>query len=160
MAEEIDRMTKLVGDLRELTLLEAGQLKLDKAAINVNAVIRNAVDGIKSLAAGQGITVAVELEDLPLLHADAVRMTQVLDNLLLNAVKYTPSGGRASSDQVLSAVQLPLTLLITEQALLLRTCRISSSIFTGLILRGPRQAATAASGWPSCGRSLRPTAAE
>lgn len=96
MTEEIDRMTKLVGDLRDLTLLEAGQLKLDKADIDLNDAISNVVQRVKPLAAGQEVTVGADLAGgLPLVQADVVRMTQVLDNLLLNAVKYTSPGGRA-----------------------------------------------------------------
>lgn len=97
MVEEIDRMTKLVGDLRDLTLLEAGQIKLDKVTTDINDIILNGTVRIRPLAAGQGITVEEDLANgLPVVHVDAIRMTQVLDNLLLNAVKYTPAGGRVT----------------------------------------------------------------
>jgi two-component system sensor histidine kinase BaeS len=95
MTEEIDRMTKLVGDLRDLTLLEAGQLKLDKAAIDLNETVGNVVLRVNPLAAGQGVAIEADLAGgLPLVQGDVVRMTQVLDNLLLNAVKYTEPGGQ------------------------------------------------------------------
>lgn len=94
LTEETDRMIKLVGDLRDLTLLEAGQLKLDKTEADINGIINNVVGRVKSVAAGQGISIEAELtEKLPLLPVDTVRITQVLDNLVLNAVKYTPAGG-------------------------------------------------------------------
>lgn len=92
--EEVERLTKLVGDLRDLTLLEAGQLRLERAAVDANGVVRRSAARAAQQAADKDLAVRMELaENLPPLWADAVRLAQMVDNLLANAVHYTPAGG-------------------------------------------------------------------
>lgn len=92
--EEVERLTKLVGDLRDLTLLETGQLRLERAAVDANAVVRRGVARLAAAAQEKKLALRLDLaENLPPLWADAVRLAQMVDNLLANAVHYTPAGG-------------------------------------------------------------------
>ncbi|MBI4267095.1 MAG: HAMP domain-containing protein [Chloroflexi bacterium] len=92
--EEAMLLSRLVDDLQELALAEAGELKLVRQPENITEVINRAVAAMKAQAAAKEITVATELESgLPLCDIDANRIGQVLRNLLNNAVTYTPGGG-------------------------------------------------------------------
>lgn len=92
--EEVERLTKMVGDLKDLTLLEAGQLRLERRQVDANAVVQRSAARVVPLAEAKGLTFHLSLaEGLPLLWADPVRLGQMVDNLLANAVHYTPAGG-------------------------------------------------------------------
>jgi signal transduction histidine kinase len=95
--EEAVLLAKTIGDLRDLALAETGHLTLDLAPTDVRELAERAVRGIRVVAEAKGV--AVELEaapDLPSLEVDPGRILQVLGNLLGNAVRHTPSGGRVS----------------------------------------------------------------
>jgi signal transduction histidine kinase len=95
--EEIKLLTQLVEDLRLLSLAEAGQLPLEKRAMDVGALLRDAQVNFSPQAADQGVTLALDLpSDLPEVMADRRRIAQVLGNLLTNALRHTPSGGRVT----------------------------------------------------------------
>lgn len=95
LTDEIDRTTKLVGDLKDLSLLEVGQLKLHLAQVDLNDTFQNLIKRLAPLANRRGIGLSLDVaETLPLIWADAVRVTQMLDNLVVNAINYTPAGGR------------------------------------------------------------------
>ena len=92
--EEAMMLNRLVDDLQELALVEAGQLKLVCQPVNICEVIDKAVLALKSQANEKEVTLATDLpDDLPLVEADAERLGQVLRNLLKNAIVNTPPGG-------------------------------------------------------------------
>jgi signal transduction histidine kinase len=92
--EEAMLLNRLVDDLQELALVEAGQLKLVCQPVNICEVIDKAVLALKSQANEKEVTLATDLpDDLPLVEADAERLGQVLRNLLKNAIVNTPPGG-------------------------------------------------------------------
>lgn len=92
-----ERLTRLTDDLLTLSDLELGRTALQRDAIDLESAVDGAVDVVHDKAEQSKITLVRELpEDLPLLNADAERLEQVLLNLLDNAVKYTPAGGRVS----------------------------------------------------------------
>lgn len=95
MAERnIDRVNKLVGDLLDLSKIEAGQIHLAPADLEARAVAERVAATLAPLADKKGVTVRVEAPaDLPRFRADAARTEQVLVNLGDNAVKFTPAGG-------------------------------------------------------------------
>ncbi|MBI5669532.1 MAG: HAMP domain-containing histidine kinase [Chloroflexi bacterium] len=90
--DETRLLSRLVADLRELALAEAGQLPLNLRAIELAPILQGAVEQFSVAAEAQDTT--VELADIPLtpVQADADRVAQVLHNLLANALRHTPSG--------------------------------------------------------------------
>lgn len=92
--EEAGLLAKLVADLRDLSLAEAGQLRLDRQPEDLADVVAKAVRGFEPEARerGQALTV-VPTGQLPLLQIDAGRMAQAVTNLVSNAVRHTPPGG-------------------------------------------------------------------
>jgi signal transduction histidine kinase len=110
--EEAMLLNRLVDDLQELAMAEAGQLKLVRQPVSIQEVIEKAVLSVKPQANEKDVDLEVCLpDDLPRVEADAERMGQVLRNLLNNAVTNTPSGGqiriqaRAVDSQVEVSVQ-------------------------------------------------------
>lgn len=88
-------MGRLVDDLRLLTLAEAGHLPLEKANINAESLVETLVEGFMPLALDAGIDLSVHITpNLPPIVADAVRVRQILGNLLTNALRHTPEGGK------------------------------------------------------------------
>lgn len=88
-------LKRLVGDLRLLSLAEAGELKLEKQKVEISILIRQVVERINVQAQQNGIALELDLpESLPAVWIDAGRITQVLNNLLGNALQYTPQDGK------------------------------------------------------------------
>lgn len=97
-------LKRLVGDLRLLSLAEAGELKLEKRKTEIGALIRQVVERINVQAQQNGISLETVLpENLPVVWIDADRISQVLNNLIGNALRYTAEGGRIT----VSAVKSP-----------------------------------------------------
>ncbi len=92
--EEALVLSRLVDDLQELSLAEAGELKLVQQAENIGEVIRRAVAAVGVKKKASELSLAVELpEELPLANIDSRRIGEVLRNLLENAVAHTGRGG-------------------------------------------------------------------
>ena len=92
--EEAVLLSHLVTDLQDLTLAEAGQLRLQCAPIALEDIINNAVNGLSLQAASKNLSLNVDVPaDLPLVEADPQRVGQILRNLLSNAIKHTPPEG-------------------------------------------------------------------
>jgi len=91
--EEAALLSRLVDDLQELSLAEAGELKLVCQAEDIGELIKQTVDGAKAQAMAKGVSVSIDLPDkLPLVNIDSHRISQVLRNLLENAVAHTAKG--------------------------------------------------------------------
>jgi PAS domain S-box-containing protein len=89
------RMTSLIQDLLDVALVEAGQLKIERERLSASDLVREAVDAQALLASAEGLDVRVESgRDLPLVWGDHKRLLQVFENLIGNAIKFTPRGGR------------------------------------------------------------------
>jgi two-component system, chemotaxis family, CheB/CheR fusion protein len=86
---------RLVEDLLDVSRISAGMLQLVLAPIAIGPAVEAAADGLRPAAAAKGIRFAVSIEDdAGSIHGDAVRLGQMVANLLGNAIKFTPSGGR------------------------------------------------------------------
>jgi signal transduction histidine kinase len=91
--EEAMLLKRLIDDLQDLTLAEAGQLTLKRQPVAIEDVVRRAVDSVRSQAEAKGLQLKIVLADeLPLVDADPQRIVQVLINLLKNAANHTPAG--------------------------------------------------------------------
>jgi signal transduction histidine kinase len=91
------RLLALVGQIVELGRLRAGRLQLDLRPTDLRAVIDQAVDEVRPLTEAGQLQIEVAVPgDLSHIKADAGRVQQILVNLLANAVRFTPPGGRVS----------------------------------------------------------------
>lgn len=97
LQDEVLRMTRLLGDLRDLSLAEAGALSLHRRPVHLREVVDPLLANLQPVAASREIALSGEVPaDLPPVDADPDRLRQVLVNLLNNALRYTPAGGRVS----------------------------------------------------------------
>jgi two-component system phosphate regulon sensor histidine kinase PhoR len=91
---EVDRLTQMVTELTELSRIETGRSKLDLEPTDIRSVIESAVKQLKLQAERKTITITVENDaEVPEVVIDSERITQVLINLLHNAVKFTGEDG-------------------------------------------------------------------
>lgn len=109
--DEAMLLTRLVNDLQDLALAEAGQLRLVLQPAAVGQIVSQVVNAMQTTAASKGLTIRTDLQaDLPAVMADAGRVAQALRNLLSNAMSYTPEGGTitvtASAGNSAAEVQL------------------------------------------------------
>lgn len=89
------RMNRLIQDLLNVAQIEAGRLSLDIAPTDVASLIAETTETFAAAAADRSCTIEAVVEaDLPLGDADGARVVQVLSNLVGNAIKFTPEGGR------------------------------------------------------------------
>jgi PAS domain S-box-containing protein len=97
------RLQRVVGDLLFCAQVEAGKLSLESGTVDVNTVVEESVQTAQPSAGAKSITLNAELGDLPEIEGDRARLSQVLDNFLSNAVKFTPSEGTVT----VTTVRLP-----------------------------------------------------
>ncbi|NWF77868.1 MAG: HAMP domain-containing protein [Chloroflexi bacterium] len=92
--EEVGLLSRLVDELQELSLAEAGKLKLACREENIGKLIKQAAISWQPKMTAKEILLSLDLpHNLPLVNIDRQRVNQVLYNLLENAVTYTPKGG-------------------------------------------------------------------
>lgn len=95
MHREADRLQRLVRDLQDLSRIEEGAVQLNPRPTPVSDLLASAVGALEPQFAGSGVALEVDLsKPLPPVRVDEDRMGQVLMNVIGNALRYTPEGGR------------------------------------------------------------------
>jgi len=94
LRRNVDRLARLVADILTSTNLQAGRFGLDLQPIRLDGVLHEAVASFREPARRAGVTLELALDGELAVAGDPARLTQVLFNLLDNALKFTPRGGR------------------------------------------------------------------
>jgi signal transduction histidine kinase len=94
MLEEADRLTRLIDCMLRLARAESGRMELRRVDVDLAAEARAALDLVRVLAEEKRQAVAAELDQPAVVRGDPAMLRQALLNLLDNAIRYTPVGGR------------------------------------------------------------------
>ncbi|QJW99071.1 response regulator [Frigoriglobus tundricola] len=95
MERQLRHMVRLVDDLLDISRVTSGKVRLRPEALDLRTAVEAAVEASRPAIEAGGHALTVRLPDEPMwLHADPTRIAQVIGNLLTNAAKYTPNGGR------------------------------------------------------------------
>lgn len=94
-ASSIERLTLLISDLLDLSRIESGQMKMEMSPVHIEELLRESAETYRSTIESKKISFSLEInKQLPQVLADGARIKQVIDNLLSNAMKFTPTGGQ------------------------------------------------------------------
>lgn len=94
MEEQVRHLVRLVDDLLDVSRITRGKVELRKENVQLQKVIQKALIAIEPYGEQKGITFSTDIPDEPMwLKADPIRLAQIFENLLINGVKYTESGG-------------------------------------------------------------------
>ena len=116
--EQTALLTRLIGDLRDLSLAESGQLKLELARTDIAELVRRKLSQVEVKAAEKGVQLNLNTPEKMLeIDVDPARIEQVIANLLTNAIRHTPTGGRVSVSintapgNAISQIAIPSTII-------------------------------------------------
>ena len=111
MTRQVSHMARLIDDLLDVSRIDRGVLELRRECVSIDSIVANAVETVRPDLDAKEQQLAVRYVDEPTyVDGDAVRLSQVLSNLLNNASKFTPPGGnveiaaRRDGDEVVIAV--------------------------------------------------------
>jgi signal transduction histidine kinase/CheY-like chemotaxis protein len=110
---------KLIDDLLDMSRIMAGKVGLTLAPMKPAEILAAAADALRPVAEAKGVALSVDLgngADVSL-AGDAVRLQQVMTNLLGNGIKFTPAGGRVEAELAARAQQLQLVVRDTGQGI-------------------------------------------
>ena len=104
---------QLIEELLDVSQIAEGKLRLDVDLIELGPVLLAAVEAIRPAAAAKGLRLDVQLPHKGTIRGDAHRLKQVVSNLLVNAVKFTPEGGRVAMTADLQGSSVDLVVADT-----------------------------------------------
>jgi PAS domain S-box-containing protein len=94
ISRQVDHLARLVDDLLDVSRISSGKIQLEKELVDLNSFVSAAVESVRAASAEYGHTLEVKLPEQPVqIIGDPTRLTQVIVNLLNNAMVYTPNGG-------------------------------------------------------------------
>ena len=111
------RQTSLIEDLLDVSRITNGTLRLDRATIDLAEVINAAVDAIQPAAKAKNIALEAAVSPFMDFTGDAERLQQVFGNILSNAVKFTPSGGRINLEAKILKTGLQISISDTGEGI-------------------------------------------
>jgi two-component system, OmpR family, sensor histidine kinase BaeS len=110
--DEVRRMSYLVHDLQELSLAEAGQLKLNKRLIDITSLTKKVISLFQLEAEAKGIQLFFEVRpEVPEIFIDPLRIEQVIANLVSNAIRYSANDGIIKVQFLLKNQQIILNVI-------------------------------------------------
>ncbi len=94
-----DRLIRLINDILDLSKIEAGQVSLKKAPLDLRETVERSIRSVKSYADQFGVKLVWQSpETLPAIEADKDRIEQIITNLLSNAIKFSPENGEVRAE--------------------------------------------------------------
>jgi|GEM_PF-2119592 len=113
-----DRLVNLVNDLLDVSRIEAGKIKLEPTLLNLWQIVSGLVETFQISSKNKNLAVSTSVDiNLPPAWADHERVTQILTNLISNAIKYTPEGGKISIQAGLTPDNQFLKLSVQDSGL-------------------------------------------
>jgi signal transduction histidine kinase len=94
--EESERLNRMVVELTDLARLQAGRLSMHTAAIDIGQLTTGVAQRLAIVAREKGVELDVHVQSMPEIAGDGDRLVQVVTNLISNAIKYTPTGGKVT----------------------------------------------------------------
>jgi signal transduction histidine kinase len=92
-----ERLQRLVGDLLFVARLDANGLQLQFGSARLDDIVRDSVESSSALARSREVELVSEIHPVPPVSGDRERLTQLVGNLVSNALKFTPAGGRVTA---------------------------------------------------------------
>lgn len=111
LERQVSHLTRLIDDLLDLSRVTSGKIRLNTAPLELNSLVQVALDAIRPTVESHRHALVVQVGPQPItIEGDSTRLTQVVVNLVHNAAKYTPRGGRIrvciSADQHFATLQI------------------------------------------------------
>lgn len=94
LERETGRIARLAADLRVAAQTNSGELEVERTQVRLGALVAEAVEAARPRAEAKGIELLALIERDPFYRGDPDRLAQVVHNLIANAIKFTPAGGR------------------------------------------------------------------
>lgn len=90
----VDRLTRMINDLLDLSRIEAGRMDFTPVSVSMPELIKEVIENLQAMATERGLSLALApSQNVPLVRGDRDKMSQVLTNLVHNAIKFTPPCG-------------------------------------------------------------------